>query len=343
MKKKTTTQKKRATKKVARKAAVTLRKARDKRVMPNLAEPVNVKARLRQAFDRELASAAKTLEGGGYKPLDTLRREADKTIAAIASVEAGGGVTLPPAPIAQAWRASIDWVAAGKKAYETRMRNLAARAANGGAPVPTPAPRAPKVLSRIPAGPLSEADYVLKLTAAINRTVRKGDEDRIAAVIGKDMGGGWLVVATDGHRALTQKATKDDAIIPHGKLAIMKAGKATFGVTLTPALEQAIGLARLGVDKKKPGVRLTFKQKTLTISGAHLAEPIVRPLERALPKAAPSVLHCDVRFLADAMGRGGRLGWERPNTTKGKPIAPAYVVEVSDQVRYVFMPMVGGQ
>ena len=43
---------------------------------------------------------------------------------------------------------------------------------------------------------------MLRLTAAITRTVQKGQEDRIAAIIGKDMGGGWLVVATDGHRAL---------------------------------------------------------------------------------------------------------------------------------------------
>jgi len=47
---------------------------------------------------------------------------------------------LPPVPTAtsQAWRANVDWVAAGKKAHESRLRNAALRAAAGATPVPKP-------------------------------------------------------------------------------------------------------------------------------------------------------------------------------------------------------------
>lgn len=44
-------------------------------------------------------------------------------------------VPPPPNGIDQSWRAGIDWVAAGRKAYETRMRNIAARQAGVTQPV----------------------------------------------------------------------------------------------------------------------------------------------------------------------------------------------------------------
>jgi hypothetical protein len=57
---------------------------------------------------------------------------------------------MPPPPVAPTysapWRKSIDWVAAGKKAYETRMRNLAAKA--GGTPA-TPAKTPPPMAAPI--------------------------------------------------------------------------------------------------------------------------------------------------------------------------------------------------
>jgi len=39
-----------------------------------------------------------------------------------------------PSPKPASWRAAIDWAAAGRKAYETKMRNLAAAAAAPVAP-----------------------------------------------------------------------------------------------------------------------------------------------------------------------------------------------------------------
>jgi hypothetical protein len=55
-----------------------------------------------------------------------------------------------PAPkpaIDQSWRSKIDWVAAGKKAYESRMANLAKAQQAAQAPPPAPAP-APKGKAR---------------------------------------------------------------------------------------------------------------------------------------------------------------------------------------------------
>lgn len=50
-------------------------------------------------------------------------------------------VTVPAPPAAPTysapWRAGIDWVAAGKKAHETRLRNLAARQADTAAQPPS--------------------------------------------------------------------------------------------------------------------------------------------------------------------------------------------------------------
>ena len=134
--------------------------------------------------------------------------------------------------------------------------------------------------------------------------------------------------------------------MPIGKVLVTKAGRSKFGLTLTPAVEHAIRLARLGVDKKKPAITLTLdrKAKTLTITGAHLAtRRCTAPLEPPLPKDAPTTLTCDARYLADAMGRGGRLGWEIPKARKGTTLLPPYVVEVSDQVRYVLMPILGAK
>jgi len=74
-----------------------------------------------------LRSAERTVNGGGFKPLPVAHPT--PTPATVTTH------ITPPPPAAAApkysapWRSGIDWVAAGRKAYETRLRNLAARQA----------------------------------------------------------------------------------------------------------------------------------------------------------------------------------------------------------------------
>ena len=80
----------------------------------------------------------------------------------VASTPAPIASGLPPVPTAtnQAWRANVDWVAAGKKAHESRLRNAALRAAAAGAPVPSTIP-AP-VMTTPPARPAKQAPVAPK-------------------------------------------------------------------------------------------------------------------------------------------------------------------------------------
>jgi len=95
--------------------------------------------------------------------------------AALAAIEKGKGMVLnhrtgktEPAHADQAaamkysapWRGGVDWVAAGKKAYETRLRNLAARQALQATQAPQaprpqalPGPQAPQAQAQAPKAP----------------------------------------------------------------------------------------------------------------------------------------------------------------------------------------------
>jgi hypothetical protein len=58
-----------------------------------------------------------------------------------------------PAPPAQEWRKTIDWAAAGRKAYETRLRNAALKAGGQMPTAPPPKPTAVKMPARPAAAP----------------------------------------------------------------------------------------------------------------------------------------------------------------------------------------------
>jgi hypothetical protein len=230
----------------------------------------------------------------------------------------------------QHWRSSIDWVAAGKKAHETRMRNAALRASGQPVPVRTASPGTPK-----PKAGRGDADrdaYVARLTAAIARTTVPYDAARIANIVGKDFGAGWLIVATDGQRALTRKAAPGEQA---DKLPtpILETDAPAQGLTITPALEQGLRDILHGLKKPqvKDGVTFTVdgRAKTVTITSKHQPAPIVVPAEGDLRKAAFRV---NARLLLDAFGRGGRLGWSY------KPRTPL-VLETPDALRYVLMPI----
>jgi hypothetical protein len=239
----------------------------------------------------------------------------------------------PPAPpvpaINQDWRKAIDWVAAGKKAYETRLRNLAA---NGGA-VPASTPRPPASANGRPDA--SVELYRARLLALMARSTRKDDVARVAEQVGRDLGGGWIILGTDGSRALTRKATTAEAKAQPTPRPIIPAGPPTFHFPITPAFEEAVRTARHGLPdnkKAKPELRLAIdaKRKTVTVTSA------VTPTGIAVPvtgKLLTSDIRCNARFLAEAFGRGGSFGW---TPKSDKPL----LIDTDDQLRYVLMPVI---
>jgi hypothetical protein len=100
-------------------------------------------ARLRRLADA--TTAEQDMKDGALTPPAKAKR---KTVADLAAskpitpaVHGDHGTPKYSAP----WRSGVDWVAAGKKAYETRLRNLAAQQAPPAPQPPAPkAPRAPK-------------------------------------------------------------------------------------------------------------------------------------------------------------------------------------------------------
>jgi hypothetical protein len=240
-------------------------------------------------------------------------------------------VPPPPPAINQDWRKAIDWVAAGKKAYESRLRNLAAKMeGNGGSVVASPARP-----SRVNGPDPSVEAYMTRLLALMARSTRKDDVARVAEQVGRDLGAGWIILGTDGTRALTRKATKAEAKAPTTPRPIIPAGPPTFHFPITPAFEEAVRIARHGLPdnkKEKPELRLAVdaKRKTVTVTSA------VTPTGIAVPvtgKLLTSDIRCNARFLAEAFGRGGSFGWTP------KPDKPL-LLDTDDQLRYVLMPVI---
>jgi hypothetical protein len=120
----------------------------------------------KQTKKAKKVAAKKVAKPPTAKQLDTIfkgvRRDLDKKNESIArqiDAERVAHETAAAAPT-QAWRKNIDWVAAGKKAYETRMKNLAVRQAAAGATPSAPAIAAPAPRKALPApaAPVTEAD-----------------------------------------------------------------------------------------------------------------------------------------------------------------------------------------
>lgn len=219
------------------------------------------------------------------------------------------------------WRNGIDWAAAGRKAYETRMRNLAAA---GGAAA------APKVERPIVKADADESAYVTRLLAAIARTTKAADVDRVAAVSGRDMGGGWRVIVTDGVRALTRKGE------PGGEnpMTLLKAEQLPHGFTLDAEIESALrGLQRAHKGKSVVTIRVDGRKRTATLSIAHSGLGIRTVKVSGDLKTA--TLAVDLRLLLDGFGRGGRLGYSMNRDRD--PIS----IDTTDGLRYVLMPVHG--
>jgi len=248
------------------------------------------------------------------------------------------GAGVPPAPVTPppvpptSGRAAVDWVAAGHKAWETRQRNLALRKL-GGAPAATK-PRVSSPPGGKPRVDLDEAAYIARVSEAIRLSTRPQELDRCAAFVGKDMGAGWIVIATDGMRALTRKGEKT---APSVGRAITKATPPAFGLELTAELELALRrLAKVAhmPTRKTATVTITIdrKQKHATL----LADGVPPEVVPVTGQLAAGAFTCNLRWLLDGCGRGGRLGYDRQAHSQD-PL----VLDTIDGLRYVLMPIAG--
>lgn len=218
------------------------------------------------------------------------------------------------------WRKSIDWVAAGRKAYETKMRNL------GKKPAATKAAAKPVTL-RVDA---DAAAYEARVLAAIARTTPKDKAEKAGAVIGQDFGGGWVIVATDGIRALTKKGIEATGATQHPALT---ADPLPYGIDITPelgdALKQLQVATRGTLEKKQRAI------VTIAIDGRRREVALTVGKEKRIVKAVggklkTATLRADLLLLLDGLGRGGRLGF---TTDPNKPLN----IDTSDGLRYVLM------
>lgn len=165
------------------------------------------------------------------------------------------------------------------------------------------------------------AAYVARLSRAIEKATKPAQRAYVARYLGADAGGGWAIVATDGHRALLQQV----AITNDAKVAkpLVSAEGPAFGFDLTADIEAALRAdtsetVTLEIDGARR--RLTVRATGLPA----ITKPVVGTVKTA-------TLLFNRRFLLDGFGRGGRLRYDvKPDRV---------VIETPDAVRYVVMKM----
>jgi hypothetical protein len=202
-----------------------------------------------------------------------------------------------------------------------------------------PTPSAPPRRALPPATPAAKvvADasaeaYETRVITAIERTTPPRDTERCAQLVGRDAGGGWIIIRTDGVRALLRKGTSTEKTVrPITEDAPPKAG-----VTLTPELEVALRTLWRTMDRKRPTVWLEIdgRKRRVVIDpvssgGSH---KVIVPVTGDLKAMRFGV---QLRWLLDGFGRGGRLGYL---TTKDGARQPL-VLDTPDGLRYVLMPI----
>jgi len=246
-----------------------------------------------------------------------------------ASPDASAGTPAQPTTPKPTGRAAVDWAAAGRKAWETRQRNLAAKngdAAPAATPPPTPGPT-PGAPKRRGARRDASADlYETRVLAAMERTADKHrDTARVMEQVGKDFGGGWICLGTDGHRMLTRRI-RDGETPTVSKVHLTTPGPAPFHFPISPDVEAAMRTE--GANKLPVKLTVDAKKRVLTVG------PITVPLE-ASAKLHPIALTLEGKYLVDGLGRGGTFGYQRK---ADKPL----FIDTDDQLRYVVMPMRNG-
>jgi len=172
--------------------------------------------------------------------------------------------------------------------------------------------------------------YESRVLTAMARTTAKGQAMTVAQQVGRDAGGGWIIIGTDGHRALLRKGSSETKTAHK----ITEAGPPRAGIDLTPELEGALRAVWKTVDRKRPTVWLTIdgRKRRLKI------DPILGPGQSVAVtgKHIESIrLGVNLRWLLDGFGRGGRLGYATGKNGDRLPL----VLDTGDTLRYVVMPV----
>jgi hypothetical protein len=198
------------------------------------------------------------------------------------------------------------------------------------APPPPPTKEPTVVVPRLVVDKTASG-YESRVLAAMERTTEKGKALTVAQQVGRDAGGGWIILGTDGFRALLRKgesATKTTHRITSGP-------SPRVGFDLTPELEVALREAWKAVDRKRPTVwlKVDAAKRRLTIDPAF--GPGHWQVKLTGKHLASIRIGVNLRWLLDGFGRGGRLGYEAgPNGGK-LPL----VLDTTDKLRYVVMPV----
>jgi len=168
--------------------------------------------------------------------------------------------------------------------------------------------------------------YITRVMTALERTTL-GDGVRCAEQIGKDMGGGWLVVVTDGFRALVKKGESPEKT----SRVITQADPPPNGLTITPELETALRTLLRGQDRKHRDVTIEIdapRHRVILRTTSNILT-----VDHAAGLLASAHLRVNLRWLLDGFGRGGRIGYDAK-----KPEQPL-VIDTADGLRYVVMPV----
>jgi hypothetical protein len=172
--------------------------------------------------------------------------------------------------------------------------------------------------------------YESRVLAAMERTMDKGAALTMAQQVGRDAGGGWIILGTDGRRALLRKGSSETKTVHQ----IVEAAPPRAGIDLTPELEGALRAVWKTLDRKRPTVWLTIdgrkrRLKIDPIGGGHHTVAITGAHVESIR------LGVNLRWLLDGFGRGGRLGYATGKNGDRLPL----VLDTSDKLRYVVMPV----
>jgi hypothetical protein len=238
----------------------------------------------------------------------------------------------PKAPTAKFWAERAARIAAsrahnektGMTERERRAQRKAERAklaAKGAKATKTPATKTTKTTTP-PVGRIisdkSSGAYLARVLKTINSSAKK--YPTALDYVGADAGAGWVILGTDGHRALLQvgKATSAKTI---AKPFVTAKGPA-YGFDLTPDVERALR----ALDADTLTLRIDAKRKRLSVTGKTSTPTVDGPIAGTLASASVMV---DRRYLLDGLGRGGRLRYD------AKP--DRVLIETPDALRYLLM------
>ena len=172
-------------------------------------------------------------------------------------------------------------------------------------------PKAPKVARR----DRDQAAWARRVVAHITaRNDREEQQDpahlaTCAAVVGRDMGAGFALVATDGHRALCRRGAPTTPT-PRGKRPLTLARvQATHGIAVTPDMDLALRrMLACNSDRRTPQVQIAVDatQKRMVFSTQDAEDGTLARETVAAPDATRSSAVClNGVYLNAALGLNG--------------------------------------